>query len=132
MGDVILCWHDYADERRGFPGSITEHREPTYPDYLARLWERYHDGQWTPADLPGKPAIQPTVKAYVNHGRWCVACDCGQAVSPAEPGQDYLCPVCEQWTAVAFPENRAEIEAMLLELPGNRLTGAFRRNWRPS
>ena len=53
--DVILTWRDYRDERPRTRTSIGNHREASYPDYLARLWEAYHDGLFEPAGLPAKP-----------------------------------------------------------------------------
>ena len=54
--DMILTWRDFAEERPGTLGSIWYNREPSYADFLARMWETTHDGQWTPATLPAKPA----------------------------------------------------------------------------
>ena len=54
--DKILTWRDFQDERVGALGSIWFNREPSYPDFLARMWETTHDGQWTPDTLPAKPA----------------------------------------------------------------------------
>ena len=127
--DTILVWADFAEERRGHPGSIQNHREATYSDYLARLWEFYHEGAFTPVALPLKPSALPSIAAFVNAGRWMVTCDCGQSSAPAQPGQDFLCPVCEEWHSVMFPELKVEIEGFLLARPGHRLNGAGQRNW---
>ena len=84
--DAILTWADYAEERRDHPGSIQNHREATYAEYLARLWEIYHDGEWTPADLPEKPLEPEALACFVSQGRWMVSCVCGHASAPCEPG----------------------------------------------
>ena len=130
--DAILTWRDYRDERPRTRTSIGNHREASYPDYLARLWEAYHDGLFEPAGLPVKPDTLTPLLAYVNHGRWLVKCDCGRgSVLPAEPGEDVLCPLCEGWHSVEFPMLKSIIDRQLLLLPGHRLNGPELRNWRP-
>lgn len=124
--DRILTWADYAEERRMAPGSIIHHREDTYRDYLTRLWEIYHDD----SSLPDKPATLDALRVYVNCGRWMVTCACGRSSSPAQPHEDYLCPVCGTWQVVQWPENRQAIEDHLLTLSGHRLVAPL-RNWRP-
>ena len=130
--DKILTWADYADQKRGHPGSIIDNRLESYPHWLARVWEYYHEGEFTPADLPVKPPNPPYLNAYVNHGRWLTACDCGGTIAPVEPGQDYLCAVCEEWHRVMWPEYKTMIDARLLALPGFRLNNVTERNWRPN
>ena len=87
--DKILTWADYADQKRGMMVirvlSSTTDCPPT-PHWLARVWEYYHEGEFAPVDLPAKPPNPPYLNAYVNHGRWLTACDCGGTIAPVEPG----------------------------------------------
>ena len=47
---------------------------------------------------PSRPA-----QAYVDWGQVVDSlCTCG-APSVAEVGEDYLCPICEDWHTVEFP-----------------------------
>ena len=127
--DMILTWRDFAEERPGTLGSIWYNREPSYADFLARMWETTHDGQWTPDTLPAKPTTLPALEAYVDWGRWLVKCICG-APSVAEVGEDFLCPLCEEWHSVEFPMLKSIIERNLLTIPGHRHR-AQNRYWRP-
>lgn len=74
--------------------------------------------------MPSRP-----VQARILYGRWLVGCPvCRGAnyVDPAEPV--YLCSSCgwpEQLTSVEFPDERAEIERLLLKRPIQN------RNWQP-
>ena len=112
--------------------SIHFHREASYPDYLARIWEVFHDGAFTPDTLPDKPDTLTPLPAFVNEGRWLATCDCGNGISlPVEPREDLLCPACETWHSVTWPADRSEIEAHLLAMPGHRLNGSQQRHWRP-
>ena len=129
-GDKILTWADFKDERPGTLGSIWHNREPTYADFLARMWETTHDGQHTPATLPDKPAMLSTLEAFVDYGRWLIKCPCSGLGSVVEPGQDFLCPTCETWHSVEFPMLKSVIERNLLALPGHRHR-AQQRAWRP-
>ena len=38
----------------------------------------------------------------------------------AEVGEDFLCPICEEWHSVEFPMLKSVIERNLLALPGHR------------
>ncbi len=64
--------------------------------------------------------------AYVSGGRWKVKCPCGNAPS-ASPEWDLAC--CLECGAIfrrlAWPPERAQIEALLLARP------AHARHWRP-
>ena len=52
--------------------------------------------------------------------------------TPAELGEPSICPWCRQtgWIKVIFPENRLEIEGLLLQMPGNRDRAGL-RSWHP-
>ena len=127
--DKILTWADFRDERVGALGSIWHNREPSYAHFLCRVWETNHDGHFEPADLPAKPASLPVLLSYVDWGRWLIRCVCG-APSVAEVGEDYLCPICEDWHSVEFPSLKSVIERNLLAIPGHRHR-AQNRYWRP-
>ena len=128
--DKIMVWHDWADEPPPPRGILVNNREPTYPDFMARHWEQSHDGDYTPDTLPPKPDALSPLHAFVDHGRWMVVCECSGSAAAAEPGEDFLCHACETWHSVVFPEDRADIEAKLLMLPGHRHQ-AQERNWSP-
>ena len=74
----------------------------------------------------GKP-----LRAYVNHGRWVVKCECGGAEKAWEEGL-FMCQSCfnskhqHRLRLAMFPKNRAEIEKLLLVRPLEN------RNWSPS
>lgn len=82
----------------------------------------------TPQYAPeGQPVRQ--VQAHINFGRWGVQCpDCPghEDADPAEPV--FFCLSCGNdgyFCQVIFPENRAEIESILLARPIQN------RNWEP-
>lgn len=70
------------------------------------------------------------LKAYVNHGRWLVKCECGGAEKAWEEGL-FMCQSC--WNAghrhklrrVIFSDDRVEIEHLLEVRP------LPNRNWYP-
>ncbi len=94
----------------------------------------------------------PAVEAVVDYGRWIARCECGGAeyVTPDDP-VFYCCSCGNARTngaarPVAFPEDIAEIEAALMEIPVDDSDGkdaaerALRakpvlrglvRNWKP-
>lgn len=71
--------------------------------------------------VPGVEIGGTNVFARIDFGRWIADCECGSAnyVEPSDPV--YFCATCGNATSggklrgVVFPENRAEIEAELLE-----------------
>lgn len=57
-------------------------------------------------------------RAYVNHGRWLVQCSCGNGAFTHPEWRVACCAECGAvFRGVVFPENRAEIEAVLLKRP---------------
>lgn len=72
----------------------------------------------------------PPIKAYVNHGRWVIKCECGGAEKAWEEGW-FMCQSCfnakhrHQYRLSIFPKARSEIEAIL------ELRPIPNRNWYP-
>lgn len=70
------------------------------------------------------------LKAYVNHGRWLVKCECGGAEKVWEEGW-MLCQSClnaahgHKYRKTVFPSNRKKIESLLVLRP------LPNRNWQP-
>ena len=68
------------------------------------------------------------LKAYVNHGRWVVDCECGGAEFAFDEGL-FMCQCCwnakhsNQLRRVLFPRNRSKIEITLMMRP------ELNRNW---
>jgi hypothetical protein len=62
------------------------------------------------------------LKAYVNHGRWLVRCECGGCEYAWEEGF-FMCQSCfnakhgHQYRKSVFPENRQQIEDLLVVRP---------------
>lgn len=80
--------------------------------------------------LPIKVSDSEPLKAYVNHGRWIVKCECGGAEKAWEEGL-FMCLSCwnsghkHQYRRVVFPKERARIEELLIKRP------LINRNWSP-
>ena len=80
--------------------------------------------------------VAPAVTARVNHGRWVVDCECGDAgiVDPRHPGQGFFCFGCYNIIHTGLPrqviypadEVRRAVEALLLLRPDPAT-----RNWSP-
>ena len=103
-------------------------------DAQRQLTIRAHQakGILTPAAHTGlttdKIADAPLLKAYVNHGRWVVDCECGGAEFAWDNGL-FMCNSClnakhsNQLRRVIFPRNRSKIEFVLMVRP------EVNRNW---
>ena len=71
------------------------------------------------------------LKAYVNHGRWLIDCECGGAEYAYEEGW-FMCRAClngaygHKYRPLIFPKQRGKIEGLLLV---RRLQN---RNWAPN
>ena len=78
--------------------------------------------------LPIKISDDESLKAYVNHGRWIVKCECGGAEKAWEE-ELFMCLSCcnsnhkHQYRKVIFPKERAKIEELLIKRP------LINRNW---
>ena len=65
----------------------------------------------------------PAVAAYVIRGNWVADCPFCRETIVVEPGQPFTCPNCTmaenggKARPLAMPEQRAEIEAALLQRP---------------
>lgn len=88
--------------------------------------------------LPPLDNVSGTIMAQVNHGRWvipCPACNAAQMCSRQYPY--YLCDNCGspdnngQWRHVVYPDERDEIEAVLLDRVALHPELAPTRNWTP-
>ena len=68
------------------------------------------------------------MNAYIHHGRWVADCATPYCTEAHEvrPGVDFGCGSCGQTYPVRFPDNAAEIDAVL----SLRLVPAT-RNWTP-
>ena len=70
----------------------------------------------------------PSLKAYINHGRWSVKCECGCGEYMWEEGW-FMCRSCfngnhkHKYRKAVFPSDRAKIESLLLVRPLQN------RNW---
>ena len=104
-------------------------------DFLRPYWVTT---QATP--LPPLSEVSGEVQANVNHGRWIVDCPnegCGNAIVVSEREPYYICTDCGsqenggRWYVVAFPPDKSDIEAVLLERPTIRPFDAETRNWSP-
>lgn len=70
----------------------------------------------------------PPVYAWVNQSSWAANCECGGSLV-VELGEPYICPDCVNAAhkgarEVIFPENKHEIEEILLKRPYPK-----NRNW---
>ena len=71
----------------------------------------------------GKVCKAPSIRAYINGGRWLARCECGNVdyVTPDDP--IFYCFICGNQAQsgrarpVVFPKNRKKIEAALLARP---------------
>ena len=81
-------------------------------------------------DEQGYDNESPPMKAYVNHGRWLVKCECNGAEKVWEEGW-VMCISCfngrhkHRYRRTVFPRARKKIEALLEKRP------IPNRNWYP-
>ena len=69
--------------------------------------------------------VSSEVEAYINHGRWVVDCSCNGAGLTAPDFKLSCCFDCGRiYTTVKFPEQRKEIEKILVARRDK-----VRRNW---
>lgn len=71
-------------------------------------------------------ASDAVVESYVSHGRWVADCVCGGGIVTSPDLDHATCLDCGTLYQVRFPDNREEIESVLLGRPDKR-----NRNWRP-
>lgn len=65
-------------------------------------------------------------RAYANHGRWIIECQCRCAAQPMQPEQRWKCPACgAEWT-VLWPADMVTIMHILVARPQKH-----NRNWQP-
>lgn len=95
------------------------------------LVEREAALRWVGANVRVDWRARGELHAYVNHSNWVVDCVFCRDALVAEPGEPFFCPNCCMVSnnglamAVIFPDNRAEIERVLLMRPDPE-----KRNWK--
>ena len=96
---------------------------------------------WKPRLFGPFPKVEEAagrVNALVNHGRWLAECPgaCGGALLVSEAFPYFVCIDCgspenlRRFYLVAFPPEKAEIEAALLKRPARTIVEAA--NWMPN
>lgn len=114
---------------------IIFHEDIYSVSYTGFLSEYYRVGKG--GELPAVGPELERVYAYINHGRWVAECPlgCGDAKVLSGLANLYICtePGCPSmdWYQVVFPEEREEIEAVLLSRRAHRPDMALARNWKP-
>lgn len=124
------------------PDTIVTHdrRWPTLPirALVAHCWRKGGINK----QPPPTSEVAASIPAELEHGRWIAKCPnrpigCGGALNASLTEPVFLCADCGspenngKWYAVAFPPDRAGIEAMLLKRPAVIADSAIRRNWKP-
>ena len=103
--------------------------------YRELLLKRRRDFAVEPVGLPADENVLGEVLAFVNHGRWMVECEvCVTAVLVDPNDLLFYCPGCAtngSWKRIVMPDERPEIERLLLLRPGWQ-GNAPNRNWLPS
>lgn len=103
--------------------------------YFKRSWEIYKLTDIVPkmasAGLTDRGIdMSYRLKAYINHGRWCVRCQCGGSEYAWEEGI-FMCQSCwnethgHRYGLVEFPAEREAIEQLL------EVRRRVNRNWYP-
>ncbi len=82
-----------------------------------------------------QPALG-TLQARGNNGRWVIECPArrGGALLASNRDRYFICPNCGSdggFYDVEFPDDRADIEEVLLRRPAVNSLSASHRNWRP-
>lgn len=114
--------------------SIHYHEDQNQDSFIQMLHTFYILGQHKgPPPLPGHPDDLPTVDAEVNYGRWLVECPdgCKNALMVSRMTPLFICGYCaSDWYRVAFPDDREEIEELLMARPVDRQgRGIENRSW---
>ena len=104
-------------------------------DYRGLLTKKRLQVGIEPVDLTIPMQTLPAqVLAYVSGGRWIAECEgCETAVVVDDEDLLFYCPGCATngyWQRVILPDEREEIERLLLLRPGWQFN-APRRNWFP-
>lgn len=86
-------------------------------EIAARMWWSREDVAFF---LPEETADEP-LAACINHGRWVVICECGDAQLASADDPRFFCVSClnerqgGKWRPVTWPEQRSDIEQVLRE-----------------
>ena len=122
--DRILFYRHYREDvLPAIPFSRRQYRD----------WLRMTSISTSGIDLnPPDYAPSTGVMAYVNSGRWLWKCPYCGTPTPVEMGEPSICPWCRQsgWVRVLLPENRFQIENVLMQMPGYRDRAGLRA-WEP-
>jgi hypothetical protein len=96
-----------------------------------RGWAHRADSPGVDAELP--ISLTEALSAWVSGGRWIVMCPCGGAQLAAREDHRFFCIDClnagvgGQWRRVNWPDDAADIEAVLLRRPDPET-----RTWLPT
>ncbi len=136
MGGLHKIYHheDYFSGPNGGPGQALR-------DWLAPTWYKYQGGR----ELPSLAEHAGELDARIEQGRWVVGCPnlneagdpCNTSILASMATPFFICVECgspenrHRWYAVAFPREKAAIEANLLVRPALKSFDAINRNWKP-
>jgi hypothetical protein len=117
--------------------TLTTRPAACYEEFVGAVLAQHRTTHLIDKVLGAVAAAVPPVVAYVNHGRWVVDCECGDAgvVDPGQPDRGFFCFGCYNIIhtglprRVAYPvdEVRGRVEALLLARPD-----LGTRNWSPA
>lgn len=116
--------------------AVAEHHgsRQSYVQFVAAQFMR-DQGKPAPALTPDN--MRGILAARIEHGRWLADCPtCGGALIVDSKIPLFICHECGspenlgKWYMLAFPKNKAKIEAALLKRPGHRMK-APTRHWFP-
>lgn len=101
-------------------------------DYRAFLRKQRVVRGIDPLELPPEDAVEGEVPAYISAGRWVMDCGvCATGFLVDDEDLVFYCPGCGtdgRWLRVVMPDDRLEIERLLLLRPGWQ-ANAPSRNW---
>jgi hypothetical protein len=109
----------------------------SYEEFVEAVLAQHRTTHLVDRVLGAVAAAVPPVVAYVNHGRWVVDCECGDAgvVDPAWPDRGFFCFGCYNIIHTGLPRRvtypmdgvRYLVEGLLLLRPDPAT-----RNWSPA
>lgn len=116
---------------------ILHHEDLFDSSYIAHIAIWFQRNQFdAPKVIAGKPVINGEVGARVDDGRWIVECPnadpetgasrCNSAAATSRTFDVFICGECGSpendgaWYLVKYPEDRVEVERLLLLRPANK------------